>query len=223
VLGLEYVMAGYLHLAAGGDITCQLKKSPEISVTASDTTLKINNTKSKTELNNFDIDTISPYGSNVQSHVGGLMSGELKTTSDMSMMSESYPALNAACLMINKITVRINVDPTIFIAREYKQGSCMYNAIMEHERKHVQVDRMIVNKYIKLISQALDSYYKNIGYIYGPIPIQYMHEGQEKFAAPGNKIILEYAKRMNEERKRLQQNIDSLDEYNRVNNACGGQ
>lgn len=223
MLGLEYVMAGYLHLAAAGDITCQLRKSPEITVAASDTTLKINNSKSKKELNTFDIDTVSPYGNNIPSHVGGLMSGELKTTSNASVMSESYPALNATCLSINKITVKINIDPTIYIAKEYKPGTCMYNAIMGHERKHVQTDRMIVNKYIKLIGDALDKYYKAIDYKYGPIPTQLSKEGQEKLVGPANKIVSEYARRMNDERRKVQQGIDSLEEYERVNNACPGE
>lgn len=222
MIGLEYVMAGYLHLAAAGDITCQLKKSPEISVTASDTKLKIDNSKSKRELNNFEIDTVSPYDDSVQSHVGGLMSGELRTTSNMNLMTETYQGFGATCLMINKITVKINVNPTIYIAREYPRGSCMYNSIFEHEKKHVQVDRIIVNKYIELIGHALNEHFKKIGFKAGPVPSNFVRDAQNKLTDQSNLIVSEHTKRMNDERKKLQQNIDSLEEYNRVNNACKG-
>lgn len=215
-------MAGYLHLAAG-EVACQLKKSPEIHVTASDTSLKIDNSKTRAQLDQFEIDTISPYGKSVQSHVGGLMSGEIKTTSNLSLMSETFPAINTACLMIHKINVKINIDPTIYIAREYKPSGCMYKAIMEHEKKHVQVDRMIINKYTALIVKALDTYFKGIGYKNGPMPVQSLELGQQQLVDANNKIVTGYAEKMNAERKNLQQQVDSLEEYDRVTALCQGR
>ncbi len=222
MIGLDYIMAGYVTLASG-QIKCEIKKSPELAVTATDTALKIDNSKSKAELNQFDIDTVSPYGRNAQVHVGGLMSGEIKTSSNVSIMSETYPALNAACLLVNKITVKIHVDPTIYIAREYKRGSCMYASVLEHEQKHVRTDRILVNKYTGLIAKALDAEFRKTNYAFGPVRAMNVDEEQRRISHVTSRIVKDLSEKMNEERRILQQKIDTLEEYNRVSNACKGR
>lgn len=215
-------MAGYLQLAAA-DVSCQLKKTPQINVAATDTTLKIDHSKSKAELDSFQIDTISPYSKDVQSHVGGLMSGEVKTTSNLSLMSETFPTINATCLMIDKVNVKIHIEPVIYVAREYKSNGCMYRAIMEHEKKHVQVDRLIVNKYTGIIVNALNTHFRQIGFKAGPFPTQKLEVEQQKIIDDSNKIVKDISDKMSMERKKLQQQVDSLAEYNRVNNLCQGR
>lgn len=222
MIGLDYVMAGYLHLAAG-QITCELKKTPEITVVATDTTLKVDHSKSQAELNNFEIDTVSPYGANVQTHVGGLTSGEIRTSSNMRIMTEVYPTMNAACLMIDKIAVTINVKPTVYIAREYPANGCMYRAIMDHEKKHVQADRTIINKYTNIIIGALDAHFKKKGYKAGPVSKQSAEAVQKQLSDESNKIVESFAAQMSAERRQLQQKVDSLEEYNRVNALCKGR
>lgn len=222
MIGLDYIMAGYVHLAAG-NIKCELKKTPELAVSATDTALKIDNSKSQGELNNFDIDTVSPYGREAKVHVGGLMSGEIKTSSNVSIMSETYPSLNAACLMINKITVKIHVDPTIYIAREYKKGSCMYGSVLQHEQKHVRIDRLLVNKYAGLMAKALDTEFKKGGYTFGPLPAHNIDEEQKRIGHVANTIVKDLSHKMNEERRVKQQAIDSIEEYNYVSSICRGR
>jgi hypothetical protein len=151
------------------------------------------------------------------------MSGEIKTSSNVSIMSETYPALNAACLMINKITVKIHVDPTIYIAREYRKGSCMYASVLEHEQKHVRTDRILVNKYTGLIARALDAEFKKTNYAFGPVRSHNMDEEQRRISYVSSKIVKELSEKMNAERRVLQQNIDTLEEYNRVSRKCDGR
>lgn len=220
--GLEYIMAGYVQLASG-QVECKLKKAPEISVAASDTKVKYDHSKSKAQLQGFDIDTVSPYAPNVQTHVGGLMSGEVRISQNTRFMQETYPTINAGCLYIDKIDIKIHVDPTIYIAKDYPYGSCMYNAVIEHEKKHVQVDRAIVNKYTKLIVQAVDTTMKRVGYSHGPFLLQKLPSQQEILNANVNKVVKQYSDQMNIERKQLQQQVDSIQEYDRVNSLCKGQ
>lgn len=217
--GLELVMAGYVQLASG-QVECKLKKAPEINVTASDTRVKYDHTKTKAQLQNFDIDTVSPYAPSVQTHVGGLMSGEVRISQNTRFMQETYPTINAGCMYIDKIEVKIHVDPTIYIAKDYPQGSCMFNAVVEHEKKHVAVDRAIVNKYTRLIIQAVDSTMKKVGYAHGPFLMQTMSSQQQILNGHVNKVVKHYSDQMNAERKKLQQQVDSIQEYNRVNSMC---
>lgn len=215
-------MAGYLHLAAG-EIECTLKKAPEISIVASDTKVTYDHTKSQAELDNFDTDTVSPYAATVQTHVGGLMSGEVSISQNLRMMQETFPSYNAGCLFVDKITVSIHVSPTIYIARDYPKDGCMYAAIMEHEKKHIAVDREIVNKYTRLVGAAIDTVLKKIGYVHGPYPAQSLPVEQQKIHTVLQALLKQYSDAMSAERQQRQQAVDTLQEYERVQAQCRGR
>lgn len=216
-------MASYIHLAAF-DVKCQLKSAPQISVVASDTNVKYDNTKSQAELDNFDNDTISPYGANVQTHVGGLMSGEVSVSQNIRTLQETYDRADVGCVYVDSIKVDIHITPTIYIANHYPKNGCMYKEIMIHEKKHIKVDRMIVNKYTNIIIKGLDAAFKKAGgYAYGPMKKSEIRPAQEKLQAYSRGIIKQYADMMNSERQMLQQRVDSLEEYERVNKACEGK
>lgn len=219
VLGLDYILASYVELASGS-VKCHLKKAPQITITATDTTVKYDHTKTQAQLDNFQVDTINPYGEEVQSHVGGLMSGEVSISENMRFATESYPMINAGCLYIDRVNVELHINPTIFIARDYPKGGCMYNAVMEHEKKHIAVDREIVNKYSTLIINSLNTSLKQVGYAQGPFSLQQMPSVQEKMKQTVHGVIKLYSAKMSEERRARQQKVDSIQEYDRVSNMC---
>lgn len=222
MIGLDYLVAGYFHLASG-NITCQLKQAPRIDISASDTSVRYDHTKYQTQLDQLGSDTKSPYGKGVQTHVGGLMSGEVSVSQNIRIMQETYPSLNTGCLYIDSVKVNIHIKPTIYIAKEYSQNSCMYKAVMEHEKKHIAVDRKIVNKYTNLIVYGLDKALKKAGYAQGPFSTGRLPAEQKRIQDYTQAIVNAYAQQMTEERKKLQQDVDSLQEYNRVNNLCRGK
>jgi len=222
LIGLDYLLASYVQLASG-QIECRLKKSPQIHVAATDTSVKYDHTKSQAELDNFENDTISPYGANVQTHVGGLMSGEVKVSQSIKLYQETWPNLNAGCIFLDSVAVKIHITPTIYIARDYPKSGCMYKAIMEHEKKHIKVDRMIVNKYSSLIIKGLDASLKKIGYTHGPFKIGEIPKHQEAIQKYAADVLKVYADKMSAERRILQQKVDSLEEYERVQAQCRGK
>ncbi len=222
MIGLDYLLAGYFHLASG-QINCTLKKAPQIHVAASDTSVAYDHSRSQSELDNFQIDTVSPYGANVQTHVGGLMAGEVSISQNIRIMQETYPNINMGCLYIDSVKVQIHVKPKIYIAREYLKTGCMYKEIMIHEKKHVAVDRMIVNKYTNLIVKGLDAALKKVGYAHGPMKIGQIAYNQEALQTYAQKVLKQYSEAMSAERSKLQQEVDSLQEYERVQAQCRGK
>lgn len=215
-------MAGYFHLASA-DIKCQLKLTPRIDITASDTSIVHDHTKSQQELDGMGTDTKSPYGKGVRTHVGGLMSGEVGISQKIRIMEETYPTLNAGCLYVDSVSVQINIKPTIYIARDFAKGGCMYNAIMEHEKKHIEVDREIVNRYKTRIRRGLEESFRRIGYGQGPFTKGRLPAEKKRIQEYAQSIVQGYSEQMSEERRRLQQAVDTLEEYNRVNAKCPGR
>ncbi len=221
MFGLDIFVAGALHLAAA-DLKCSANKPPTINVLPSDTQIIYDHSKTQRQLDNFQTDTISPYAANVETHVGGLMSGQVQIQQQMQFMKETHPRFNAGCISYHDVTVRIVIKPTIYIAKDYAQDSCMYKAVMEHEKKHIKVDRWIVNKYSQRIGQDLFASMKKIGYTHGPYRLQDLPAAQERLQVLMSNIVDRETDIMNAERRKLQQQVDSLAEYERVSNLCPG-
>lgn len=222
MIGLDYLLAGYVHLAAG-NIQCNLKKTPQIHVAASDTSVVYDHSKTQAQLDRFENDTVSPYGTNVQTHVGGLMAGEVSVSQNIRIMQESYQHLNAGCLYIDNLSIKIHIKPVIYIAKDYPKSSCMYKEIMVHEKKHIAVDRQIVNKYTNLIVKGVNDAMKKIGYAHGPFPLGRLQQEQKNIQDYAQSVLKQYSDQMSAERRKSQQDVDSLHEYERVQAACRGK
>jgi hypothetical protein len=222
LIGLDYLAAGYLHLAAA-DAKCQIKKTPEITVIATDTKVRYDHSKSQSQLDNFQYDTVSPYDAGVQTHVGGLMAGEVSISQNLRIMQETYPRFNFGCLYFDTVKVTINIKPTVYIASEYKKDGCMYRAIREHERKHIEVDRQIVAKYKPLITDAVYGAVRELGDTHGPMSIRSIPAEQQRLQDHVQGVVRGFSRTMSEERKARQQEVDTLEEYERVQAECRGK
>jgi hypothetical protein len=126
-------------------------------------------------------------------------------------------------LTIGKVEVKLHIKPTIYIAREYPKQGCMYAAILEHEKKHIAVDRAIINKYSAMIGRGVTETMNRLGYSHGPYRTGELDMHQERLNERVNVIIKKYADAMTLERQKLQQQVDSLAEYERVTRKCDGR
>lgn len=220
MIGLDYVLAGYLHMAAFQP-TCEMKQAPEVTVAATGATVKVDESKDISQLDTFKPNlSASPYGEGIETHIEGLAKGSIGLTGRYEFGTRTYPALNVSCLFVNKVRIEIHLEPTIYIAREYKKGTCHYNAVMEHERKHVAVDRYIVNKYTKILVKAVNNTLKHIGYAHGPFNAAQIPSVQQKIDTVVSSVIGQYSENMSTERNKLQAKIDTLEEYERVSKKC---
>ncbi len=48
-------------------------------------------------------------------------------------------------------------SPDIYVAREYRRGSCPYRAILAHERQHMTISREQINRYLPRLRWVLTS------------------------------------------------------------------
>lgn len=223
MFGLELLTAGMLYLAPTpvlATVECHAKTSPKINVIPTNSVVKYDFTKTKPQLNSVDVDTVSPYGPNHKTYVSGLMSGSIQVNHQVSFMHETYDQLDQGCLYLKEVEVKVHIDPTIFIAKEYPQGSCMHNAVLTHERKHVKEDQLIVNKYSNIIGKALAKLVDSQGPAFGPYEIARLPFVQQNIQNSLQKVVTKYNDMMNLERQRRQQAIDSLEEYESIGKRC---
>jgi hypothetical protein len=220
MIGLEFVMGGLLQMAAIGG--CAKQKPPNILAEPLTSVVQYDFTKSRGDLQNFDIDTVSPYGPEHRAKVGGLMSGEIRVESRIRFMQEKYAARGAGCVHVDSIDIIVHVDPTIYVASEYAKGTCQHAAIIEHEKKHVQADIAVARKYAALLKTKLAAYLRQVDYTHGPYPIERIEAAQARIQENIQNLVKANNEGMTNERKNVQQQLDSLAEYERVAAQCKG-
>jgi len=215
-----FAILSYKPSFADQVIKCSMPEAPVINVMPSKSSVKYDFTKSKAQLNQVDVDTVSPYGPNHKTHISGLMSGSIQLKSQIAFMNETYDHLGLGCFHISKIDIKIHVEPTIFVAKEYPKGSCMHNAILTHEYKHVKEDRLVINKYAHVIGKGLGDIINANKTVYGPFETSKVKEVQSNIQESITAIIKKYNLQMNEERRKRQQAIDTIEEYSAVGAKC---
>ncbi|MEM9469679.1 MAG: hypothetical protein AAF988_05910 [Pseudomonadota bacterium] len=230
MFGLEIAAVGLLHLASSerkttadfikSQVECRAKVPPKVRIKPTKAKIQYDFTKSKEDLKNFDIDTVSPYGPGHETHVGGLMRGEIQMKKETSFLQETYAHLGYGCFYVGEIDVGIHMEPTIFVANEHKKGTCKHRVILEHEKKHVREDQLIVNKYAGLVGKEIKSFLKAEGYSYGPFKISELEKWQKDMQEALGALVIAQNDAMNKERRKRQQAIDSLEEYERISKAC---
>ena len=200
-------------------VQCDAQKLGEIKVSWTTKEIKYNHTRTSTQLNHYDIDTQSPYAKHVKTDVGGLMSGEIEVKSGFNFSLLRYPTQQRNCIWFDSMHIQIEVDPTIYIAREHKPGTCRYAAIKEHELKHVHVDRQLVQKYTRQIQERARAAVRKVGVI-GPRPDNDVKRVQAKMQKYIEDALAPVFETMYAEREKRQQDVDSYHEYERVRKLC---
>ncbi len=219
MLGIDPItLTSLLVLAAGGKASCPAREATKINVVPKTEKVKYDNRQTLKEIQSYKTDTVDPYEFHGQTVTQGFMKGQIQLSQKIVFGQVSNTVFG--CVWYDTITIEINIDPTIVIAKELYQDSCMRKAILGHEMLHVNVDRMIVNKYAKTMGNKLLTELKSRGYSAGPFSINRMEEIKSKMQRVITQILeLEY-KKMGIEREEEQRKVDSLEEYETVGDKC---
>lgn len=196
---------------------CSKARLADVNVMVTTNPVQVDNTKSVRELQNFKIDTVNPYGADALTEVGGLMSGGLQMKTNVEVSWETDK--RTACFWYKTVNVTMHIDPTIYIASQWKPGSCKYAAILDHEKKHVLVDRQVATEWRPQVEAYLQKQVNRIGVI-GPYPAAKAAATRESMTELIAKAMDAVSKPVNEDRMRRQQAIDNRNEYDRVSAVC---
>lgn len=199
--------------------SCPNKEAPAINIKLTSNQIKYNFDQSKNSLKSHDIDTISPYDQSAHTEIGGLMSGEISVKTNVGFGWTSSRRTGETCFWYDDIDVSMHIDPTILVASEHPEGTCMHNSILEHEMKHIKVDRKVLKKYQGLLKSDIQRVVRKVDVV-GPVSERSKEKARQKMMRIIEKTVSNRTERMYEERRRLQQAVDSLKEYERVAARC---
>ena len=197
---------------------CRVTEAPKINVRPLTADIIYDKTKTAAELSKLKSNTISPYGLGTDQITGGLRHDQPTIETAVRFKILQDPTTQSVCLTYDTINVDIKLQPKIYIAREFNTGRCGFK-VLEHEKKHVHVDRKVISKYSKLMGKAIQNAVNQAGAI-GPFPSARTEElqtmMQTNISNALNSVMLSLTNEMN----LLQQQVDSKEEYDHVGSYC---
>jgi hypothetical protein len=126
---------------------------------------------------------------------------------------------NEACLWISSIALRLEAaDRRIWVIRERKPGTCEYDAVLTHERKHQSVDEAVVDAFIPRLEAALSQRAEALGV--ARVHPSDREAAQQRLLAGINETFQAEMRALQQERERRQEEVDTPVEYRRVGAAC---
>lgn len=215
----ERRMMPHVQNVAVESVSCGKGIKPEIEVSVGTDEIEYDYSKNSKQLSAIKTDTKSPYPPGVDTVTEGLRTDTPSIETKIRWMTETEQRSRMSCMQFESINVHIHLKPKIMIAREYKQGEC-YDAILKHERKHVQVDREVMNKYARVIGRTVKSIADRSG-MTGPFPVAETDKLQQQSSRDVSRAIDHIQSAMMNELNHRQQEVDSLQEYERVGKICG--
>lgn len=206
--------------AAGGDsgMVCSVKTTPAVKVTVETDHIDYDFTKSAKHLSAIKNDTVSPYAPGTDTVSGGLREDHPQTRASISWSLEYDPEKNIGCMWYDKIEITVRLDPKIYVAKEFNVGNCR-EAILAHERRHVAVDREVMNKYATNMGRAVQKAIDQSGAM-GPFNMNDQEEMQNRSSQYIESVMKPQRLAMEKEMRTKQGLVDSLAEYERVSAHC---
>ena len=123
------------------------------------------------------------------------------------------------CFWVDGIEVLLRYEALdIYVASEYPQGSCQYEAILSHEKKHADVARTYLDDYVQTIRSVLTSL--SIPKPRGPRLVASAAEAEEEIQATIARLLGPVIARLRADMQAAQSKIDTPTEYRRVERQC---
>ncbi len=123
------------------------------------------------------------------------------------------------CAKVKSVNARIGyTNITVYIAREFPEGTCEFDHVMTHEQKHVTVNRELLEEFTPLIEERLKDYFR----LYGTFQVEQPNFADSLINEKVKAVFSEMAQKMLLENQRRQKLVDSPEEYAKNNTACNG-
>ncbi len=216
--------AGLLWLAAAGGpgsaaaVQCTVPKAPVVQILTESADIQYDFNQTSAQLSAQQSNTVNPYAANVDTATGGLRLDQPKISMAVKWGTLTYPSLQVTCFWYDTVTVKIALAPRIFVAKEFGAEPCR-SAVVEHELKHVTVDREVMNAYANNVGRTVQDAVNKAGAM-GPYNIHETQPVQKMLIQNIEGALSSHELMLYKEMRARQAQVDTLAEYERVGKIC---
>ncbi len=193
---------------------CPPPKNVNIKIVPNMANISYDFSKSFVDLSKVKINH-NPYGAKDITHTFGLANGQFQVSHGVKFQMITNPNVNQSCIWYDSIDVKMKMDPKILIAKEYRKGGCHHKKVMAHEKEHIEVDKVVTNKYAQKLGQALSREVMSKP-LYGPFSSSQLQVKQREMQDRLSVIVKANNDEMMAERSRLQALVDSRENYDTI-------
>ncbi len=176
------------------------------------------NDLSSQNLGAFHISTTFSHSNRETWAVGGLTLSDF----DPSYLIDFNLATNAdgaSCVSISTVQITVKYAPTIYVASEFKPGTCRFDSTLQHEARHVNTDIITFNELLPQLRQAVEDAAVAVGSV-GPVAADQLIPARDKMVDRIKAALEAKAAEVEQLRFNRQQMIDTRQEYLRLSNLC---
>ncbi len=123
------------------------------------------------------------------------------------------------CLNVKKINATLYAKPQVHIAKNFRRGTCEYNAVLKHENKHVDVLKRAHKEYLPQFRKHLRVTSKKIP-VLPPMSLAQANQRKHQLIAEIRADLQAYLNEITEEVDKRQKKVDTEEEYQRVHDRC---
>lgn len=157
----------------------------------------------------------SPFSQNT---VLGLAGGQVGTRFEASFKIKEV-SKNKYCLNLKKIEAVLFAKPQVHIAKNFKRGTCEYNAVLKHENKHIKVLKRAHREYLPHYRKHLRVTSKKVP-VLPPMSLKEATQKKHVLMAQIKVDLNVYQNRIMQDVAERQKKVDTAEEYQRVNDRC---
>lgn len=215
-IAFALVAALWVGTAAAQPLVCP-QKPARLTIEVASPQAKIDRSRSRDALTRDS--NLRPPG---RVHTLGLYSAlwSMTASREVASLVESGASENRGCAWLDKVAIRIEAAPRlIYLARELQPRSCRHAAVLEHERKHVAVDDAVLAEGIAMLRARLPGILADLRTA-EPVKRDTLTALRQHFIDESETRINALWQEISDERNRRQRDVDSPEEYARVDAQC---
>lgn len=223
---LSLKTAGFIFLAAATQPACPSVSAPNIVVEMRVKEPVINHKKTIAQMKLMRMDTTMPFEMRQFDHLdrGGMMSAEIQIhygVKTSPVPGNTAETVNMHCVRYDNVDITLTLAPKIFVARDYADHSCYYQKTLQHELGHVDMDKVVVEKYRMRLQDGLSLAFSGPqDAIAGPVAKRKIKALEKKMGEQIVGMTNGLLADMVRERQEKQQAVDSVQNYAYIMNAC---
>ncbi len=162
------------------------------------------------------------YGGNM--HLGyqvtGLATYQLGTELEFQIAKKTFND-GVTCFAPTKIFLRIVMkEPTIYIARSLKTGTCAYNIALRHEQTHQQINLEVIEHFLPVLKDRFIEAVKKYSLASRPQDDISIEQAQNSLQKKYLEVINPVLDEIKEEIKKEQLKLDTLEHYQYEQSLC---
>ena len=157
------------------------------------------------------------YHGSGNSQTLGLMTSRLEVATQSHYYSHVIEG--GLCVWVAQIDVTLRYHSLdIFVAKEYREHSCEYKVVLEHEKQHVTVAKKALSPFIPKIKSALASF--TIPRSENPLGVQTASQGKQQINRRIDELIAPLRNQMSQLINKKQAKVDSPQSYRATHKRC---